>query len=110
MHKKIYIILLFFFQIFQISYAENIPDPTKIPESPTVVQQNQENQSQSLEMQGIIIAKEQKLNQLIISGQNYKVGDIIEGQWKIIEISSKKIIFKNLLDHHSKVIHLGENQ
>lgn len=104
--------LLFFlcFQVAYSCYANNIPDPTMIPSTNTINNSSKNKDIQSVEIEGIMTSNQKKLNQLIINGQNYKMGDIIESQWKILEISSKKIVLKNLLDHQSKVIYLGENK
>jgi hypothetical protein len=105
--------------ISSISFAADlIPDPTVQPMIPpaglpgvnvtpsVVVPTNF-----GLSLSGVFLVEETRKdnikNKAFINGGVYKVGDIVEETWKVLSITRKKVVLKNINTKENKTLNIS---
>ena len=98
--------------------AELIPDPTVQPMTPpaglpgvNVAPSLVEPINFGLSLSGVFLVEETRKdnikNKAFINGGVYKVGDIVEETWKVLSITRKKVVLKNINTKENKTLNIS---
>ena len=101
--------------------SQVVPDPMGNPASKKQTGLDPKSNSQekgALTVRGIISVENRSevnpknnfLNMVIVNDKHYKVGNLIENEWKVISIAKRKVVLTNVKTKETKVFNFTGDQ